>query len=209
MKLDYKFVYGYKMLLILLGFFIGFFFALMSFAIIMGNGIVVDMTVVTNIVIATATTTAVFIQIDSSKKQKQARVWEINKEILLNLAHSLSAVINLTEKRISLIESRTYFRTEESEKIDESQNSKIYEKLTNNIDLILNVYSSIVDKSLINKLHSLKDKQQEIAELYNIDALSDLDAYEEVLNSYTSLQITLQAFIGRIAGLRSISDGLK
>lgn len=197
------------MLLILLGFMIGFFFALMIFAMIMGNGIELDMTVITNIVIATATTIAVFIQIDSSKKQKQARVWEINKEILLNLAHSLSEVINLTEKRISLLESRTYFNAEESEQIDKSKNSKIYEKLTNNIDLILNVYSSIVDKSLINKLHSLKDKQQEIAELYNIDALSDLDAYEEVLNSYTSLQITLQAFIGRIAGLRSISDGLK
>lgn len=197
------------MLLILLGFIIGFFFALMIFAMIMGNGIELDMTVITNIVIATATTTAVFIQIDSSKKQKQARVWEINKEILLNLAYSLSEVINLTEKRISLLESRTYFNAEESEQIDKSQNSKIYKKLTNNIDLILNVYSSIVDKSLINKLHSLKDKQKEIAELYNIDALSDLDAYEEVLNSYTSLQITLQAFIGKIAGLRSISDGLK
>lgn len=59
------------------------------------------------------------------------------------------------------------------------------------------------------KLHSLRDKQQEITELYNIGALSDLDAYEEVLNSYTSLQIILQIFIGRIAGLRSINDGLK
>lgn len=189
------------MLLILLGFLVGFFCALSVFVMIMVSEIKVDMTVVTNIIIATATTTAVFIQIDSAKKQKQARIWDINKDILLDLAQSLSKVIDLTEKRISIIESIYYDHTNNPEAIDSKFSKKIYENFENNIDSILNVYSTIVDKNLINQLKNLKNKQLEIGELYQVDALTEIDAYEEALKNYSSLQSTLQAFIGRLAGL--------
>ncbi|KGK02584.1 hypothetical protein [Pseudoalteromonas sp. ND6B] len=189
------------MLLTLLGFLIGFFCALSIFITIMVSEIKIDMAVVTNIIIATATTAAVFIQIDSAKKQKQARVWEINKDVLLNLAQSLSKVIDLTDKRISIIESIHYDHVENPETIDSKFSKKVSEDFENSINSILNVYSTIVDENLINQLKNLKNKQLEIGKLYNDDTLTTLEAYEEDLKNYSSLQATLQAFIGRLAGL--------
>lgn len=51
-----------------------------------------------NIVIAVATIFAVAIHFDSVRKQRRDRVWEINKDNLLNLSKALSDSININSK---------------------------------------------------------------------------------------------------------------
>ncbi|TNY94272.1 hypothetical protein CGK58_24740, partial [Vibrio parahaemolyticus] len=56
-----------------------------------------DSNVSINVVIAIATVIATAIHFDSQRKQRKDRIWDMNKNVLLDLAHALSEVIEATE----------------------------------------------------------------------------------------------------------------
>ena len=82
----------------LIGGIIGVFVAMIGFALILAFGSKIDLAIMTNVIIAFATVIATTIHFDFRKTQKKERVWEINKNVLLELALSLADVIEDLEK---------------------------------------------------------------------------------------------------------------
>lgn len=160
------------------------------------------MALTTNIVIALATVVATAIHFDSIATQRKDRIWEINKDVLLNLVHSLSLVIKASEYYLE----EEYGRHHEFNEAPRGRKPKgdVYENFKSNQEYAINVYRSLMDKELIASLKLAKEKNDNIAEAVDHDAIDHAEAYEESLKSYKNLQNKLNDFIAKISGVNNI-----
>ncbi|MCF6144304.1 MULTISPECIES: hypothetical protein [Pseudoalteromonas] len=186
----FKFIIG-----AILGCFISFIFL----TLILVSTINFDMALVTNIVIALATVVATAIHFDSVRKQRKDRVWEINKDILLDLAHSLSLVIEASEYYLEL-ECNEFNELPRSRKPKED----VYENFKDNQEYAINVYRTLMSKELIDSIELAKKRNDQITDAVNYDAIGHTQAYLESLNSYKRLQDNLNTFIASISGVKYI-----
>ena len=186
----------------IMGIILGTFISFVSLVFILISNIDIDMALITNIVIASATVVATAIHLDSTKKQRRDRVWEINKDMLLNLAHSLSLVINASEY-YSEIE---YNRQREINAPPRGRKPKedVYENFHNNQEQVLNVYRTLMNKELILNIEASKKKNDDIFEALDHDAIDVEDAYDASIVSYKELQNNLNTFITEISGVKNI-----
>lgn len=100
-----------------------------------------DLSVLTNIIIAIAAVVAAAVHYDFHKKQRLDRVWGINKGVLLDLIYVLSEVIEATEIEIQSHFGSHYERTEVK--------PFIWRSLDQKIDYMLNVYSPLLSLDLL------------------------------------------------------------
>lgn len=185
-----------------IGITIGIFFSFILFSTILVTDTKIDIGLITNIVIAFATVVAAIIHFDSVSKQRRDRVWEINKNVLLELAHHLSLVIKATE----------YYLDAEYERMSpypEAPSLKkpepdVFKKFIDKQEYALDVYRSLMDKELIDSLEKAKEKDARIADAVNEDRLQVFEAYEESLACYQDLQIKLRTFMAKISGIQSM-----
>ena len=183
----------------ILGAILGCFFSFISLLIMLVSTINIDMALITNIVIALATVVATAIHFDSIRKQRKDRIWEINKDILLNLAHSLSLVIQASEYYLEL-ERNEFNELPRTRKPKED----VYDNFQNNQEYAINVYRTLMSKELIDSIELAKKRNDQITDAVNHDAIEHAQAYSESLHSYEKLQNNLNTFIASMSGVKNI-----
>jgi hypothetical protein len=175
-----------------LGIIVGLFSALMLVLVSAAFNVKIDISVVTNIVIAIATCAATYIHIDSVGRQRKIRSWEINKSILLDLVDTLSQTIDQVE---CVIQS---FYTEEERVEDIS----LYKKLESQINHAINVYSTLMSPALISKIKIYKSELLRIESDFEQNCLDASDAYVDQLALSKNLYEELISFIAEIADVK-------
>jgi hypothetical protein len=186
-------VRGCTVLKITIGFIIGLFVSMIGFSLLSVFNIQINLTVITNIIIAAATVVATIIHLDSQSKARKDRVWDMNKAVLLDLAHALSDAIEATENELhnlwggdGQVESKSYAFTNIKDKIDYA----------------LNVYKPLMDKDLIDSIskHNKTDKETTLE--VNRHGLEYEDAYEIMLKEHKELYGKVLVFISKISGVK-------
>lgn len=143
-----------------------------------------------NIIIAIATSIATVIHWDSIKKQRKDRVWDINKDILLDLAHELSIEIKQTEK---------YIDSELSGSEVEPVNCLLAEK----IERAINVYRPLISESFFKELKEYKSINEQIHHAVFEEGLDNMEAYEESLEASKKLYKNILKIIEIASGIRN------
>jgi hypothetical protein len=181
---------------ITIGSILGLFVSMVGFSLLTVFNIQINLTVITNIIIAAATVVATLIHLDSQNKARKDRIWDMNKTVLLDLAHALSEAIEATENELHNLQN-----------YDERENqveSKAYAftNIKDKIDYALNVYSPLMDKGLITSIgeHNKIDKRTTFE--VNYQDLDHKDAYEIMLKSHKELYGKVLVFIGKISGVK-------
>lgn len=177
----------------LLGALVGLFFSMMIFSAFTTFDMEIDMSVVTNIIIAAATVVATAIHFDSQRKQKIDRIWDINKGVILDLTHSLFEAIEATEIEIQ------NFYGHHDEKIDNKP--YVWHDLDEKINYMLSVYSPLVSPELLSLINHHKQVNSEISRLVHQEDLDTYTAYETMLQEHKKLYEKLLSFIAKISGV--------
>lgn len=183
----------------ILGAILGCFISFVSLVLMLVSNINIDMALITNIVIALATVVATAIHFDSIRTQRKDRIWEINKDILLNLAHSLSLVIQASEYYLELEHNEFNELPREREPRED-----VYDNFKNTQEYAINVYRTLMSKELIDSIELAKQRNDQITDAVNHDAIEHAQAYSESLISYRNLQNNLNTFIVSISGVKNI-----
>lgn len=183
-----------------IGITIGIFLSFILFSTMLVTNVKIDVGLITNIVIAFATVVAAIIHFDSVSKQRKDRIWEINKDVLLELAHHLSLVIKATEYYLEVeYESMSPYPEAPSLKKPEPD---VYKKFIDKREYALDVYRSLMDKELIDSLERAKETNDRISDAVNDDMLQVHEAYEESIECYKDLQSKLRTFMAKISGIQ-------
>jgi len=177
----------------LLGALVGLFSSMVLFSTLTIFEIQIDMSVVTNIIIAAATVVATAIHFDSQRKQRIDRIWDINKGVLLDLTHSLSEAIEATE--IEIQNCYSYH--------DEQVATKpyVWSNLDEKINYMLNVYGPLVSPELLSSINHHKQIGSKISWQVHNEDLDTSTAYEEMLIEHKALYEKLLSFIAKISGV--------
>ncbi|CAH6906520.1 conserved hypothetical protein [Vibrio chagasii] len=177
---------------VILGVFLGF----VIFMSLLMSELSIDATLITNVVIALATVVAATIHFNSVRLQRRDRVWEINKDNLLDLSETLSQLIKLSESRIDY-EFYLHLGVDKEALPPVKPDIGEYERFTKALETSINVYKPMLSDAFVEKL----DKYR--SETYVIDARWDSGEIENEFSLYSyeyDNQITLQA---------SLSDYIK
>lgn len=177
----------------LLGSLVGLFFSMILFSTLTIFDMEIDMSVVTNIIIAAATVVATAIHFDSQRKQRIDRIWDINKGVILDLMHSLSEVIEATEIEIQNCHSH------HDEKIETKP--YVWLHLDEEIKYMLNVYGLLVSPELLSSINHHKQVNSEISRQVHQEDLDTSTAYETMLQEHKKLYEKLLSFIAKISGV--------
>jgi len=157
-----------------------------------------DTNITVNIVIASATLIATAIHYSSVKKQDRERVWEINKEALLELSQALSDIILETKKAL---EYEWACGSMNAPDIEAPSNANAYKNFDEKVLYMLNVHRPLLPNNLVNAIGALQVLDSKINRLVNEEDLDHKEAYEEMLKSYSYLRDELNKFIRKIAGV--------
>lgn len=169
--------------------------------------------IITSLTIAGAAVAATNIHYSSHRQQKAARIWDINKDVLLELALSLHEVIESTKTEINKLRATEIdeLRAEDggwdsgdelATKRSNKRNTNVWETLDEKIRYALNVYQPLMADSLIELIRTYQATGDRITEGvidYDYDSLS---AYEEMLIEGKNLHVKLKEFIGEVSGIR-------
>lgn len=176
-----------------MGLITGFFIGFILLAALIVLEIKIDLPIFTNIIIAAATCIVTYLHIDSVGRQRKTRAWEINSPVLLDLADTLSKINEQCENVI------WFLHTGEGER---QEDNALYATLEKQISKAINVYSSLMSKSLINKLKEHQAELQRIMCDFEQSILDVSDAYESQLLSSKSLYENIMQFIAEIADIK-------
>lgn len=182
-------------------FLLGFTFGAMICYIFIQYAIIkVDSNLAVNIILAFCAFLAILLTLRQIELQRQHRIWDINKPILLELMHLISEVIDETE---NILEESYLILSNPNTKITLRQsNLKVYETLNKKINNILSMYQPIISIDLIQQLKQYKTTCNNIVEKFNNDDFGEFDpieGYGKQLDSSKSLYTNLNNFIKKIA----------
>ena len=154
--------------------------------------------VAVNVVIAIATIFAVAIHFDSVRRQRRDRVWEINKDNLLELSKALSDSISINSK----LSEQEFCKMQgiPDETCTDGAN-EINTAFQQSLSISLNVYKPLLNKDLISAIEKYQTAEKQIEEDYNCDSIVVFDAYERQLSIQKELQQTVSTFIKKVAGI--------
>ncbi|XZG70387.1 hypothetical protein ACTSKR_00620 [Chitinibacteraceae bacterium HSL-7] len=163
------------------------------FSILTAFDVKIDISIATNIIIAFATTIATAIHFDSQRKLRLYHVWDINKEVLLDLTHSLSEAIKATEIEIQ----NCYSYPDEHVRT----NPTVWRNLDEKINYMLTVYRPLVSPILLSTINRHKEASKDVGRRVHEEYLDDSTAYETMLEVHKALYNQLQEFIAEISGV--------
>lgn len=139
---------------------------------------------IANYVIALCTFTALIISYFSIQSQKENRRWEINKDLLIRLATSLSDQMDQTEKFMDIEFDREQGILNNQTTIwDPAISKKFNESLSHTIQ----VYGALLNNEIIEAVEIYKNEENNISHAANIDAISIFEAYDSSLAAQRNL----------------------
>ena len=155
-----------------------------------------------NIIIAFAATVAVIVHIESVHMQKKSRIWDMNKNILLDLSQSLLKSISYKNKYIEevyeFLASPNEDPTELASNVDGLEQEEDLEKKINNL---ITLYSNQIGNKLTQSLKIYQNTENKInAEVFD-EELDNLEAYERSLEACNNLHGDLIKFIQNYSGV--------
>ena len=150
-----------------------------------------------NVVIAMATIIATMIHFDSQHKARKDRVWDMNKSVLLELAHALSEVIEGTENEIDNLHGN-YEGFEKNE-----VKPYVFKNIKDKVDYALTVYRPLMDEKLIKIIEKHNEQDIKVTREVNFEGLEHLEAYETMLAEHQNLYTALLKFMGAISGVKN------
>lgn len=160
-----------------------------------------DTNIMVNIVIAGSAMIATSIHFYTTNKQRSDRIWEINKDILLQLALSLSKVIEEIEKARDY-EFDCMQGIEHETGITYEYNKESHKNFSDSTFEVLNVYAPLMSNQLIEAIKHLKEVDEKTTESVNNGWLNNFEAYDSILNEHKQLQTMLNEFIKEISGIK-------
>jgi hypothetical protein len=147
-----------------------------------------DYSVTTNIVIAFATLMAASIHFDAVIKQRRERIWEINKDILLNLSQTVSDAL---EQSIKM-----------SDPMDEPEwDAGIHKAHNKAISVALKIYRPLLSKELISAIEAYQKEDAEIKSCVMEDEMSNTDGYCALSAAQETLHSIISKYIKKVSGL--------
>jgi hypothetical protein len=147
-----------------------------------------DYSIATNIVIAFATLIATAIHFDAVRKQRRDRIWEINKDILLNLSQAVSDAL---EQSIKM-----------SDPMDEPKwDAGIHKAHNKAISVVLKIYRPLLTKELIDAIEAYQKEDAEITSCVNEDEMSHTDGYCALSAAQERLHSIISKYIKKVSGL--------
>ena len=150
-----------------------------------------------NIVIAIATCSATAIHYASTRNQRNDRIWDMNKAILLDLAYLLSEVIEEINGQIEYVYSN-------GESQHKPNKINVFSELNLKINNVLNVYKPLIGDDLAQKLSNYKSMNKQIEREVFVEGLDNMEAYEKSLPLAEELQKEVLKFIEDYSGVRKI-----
>ncbi|PME09972.1 hypothetical protein BCV44_21950 [Vibrio cyclitrophicus] len=187
---------------LLIGFIVGLFVGFTIFVLLLINHIEIDMSVVTNAVIAFATVFATTIHYSSIKQQRRDRLWDMNKPILLGLSKSLSDVIKASEYHLQREYADRYM--DDTLSFRDKPSPNVYEDFSQKREYALEVYGLLMDKELIDALKHAKRINDDVEEAVNMCGFDHITAYDESISANRNLQKKLSFFIAKMSGVQDI-----
>jgi hypothetical protein len=189
----------------IIGFSIGVFLCGVTFSMVTKFGWPSAMDFLNSALVAVSLFVALHIHNSSHRQQQADRRWDINKDVLLELAHSLHEVIEATKAKIDELRQEGGdwgYGDESAIKRSTERDTNVWETLDEKIRYALNVYEPLMADSLIELIRTYQATGDRITEAvidYGHDSLS---AYEEMLKEGKELHGKLQEFIGEVSGIR-------
>lgn len=179
-----------------LGFFSGF--AITAWYLVFDLTFDFDHALSLNIVIAAATITATAIHFDTVQKQKRDRVWEINKDSLINLSKAVTDAIKIS----SNLSDREFNRMNNIPDDSCTEGSdEIHAKFQETISDSLNVYKPLLNKELLTAIEKYQKTEQRIEKAYEYDEISLFDAFDHQWDAQKKLHQVIHHFIKEVAGI--------
>lgn len=133
---------------------------------------------IANSVIALCTFIALIISYFSIKSQKENRRWEINKDLLIRLATSLSDQMDQTEKFMDKEFDREQGIPNNKEII---WNHEISKKFNESLSHTVQVYGVLLNNEILEAVETYKNEENNISHAANIDEISIFEAYDSSL----------------------------
>lgn len=187
---------------LLIGSVIGFFGGFVFFIAVLLTDIKFDVIIATNLIIALATVVATVIHFSSIKQQRKDRLWDINKQILLDLSHTLSLVIKASEFYLQEEYARNH--VDDAPKASDSPDANVFKEFEDKQEYALNVYKTLMSKELIVALREAKRINENIDQGVNRHHVDHITAYEESISTNRELQLKLDFFIAKMSGVNDI-----
>lgn len=151
-----------------------------------------------NIVVAMATVMATSIHFDSVRKQRKDRIWEINKENLLNLSKAISDAIEISSK----LSDREFSNMQGIPDDTDTEGAKeINDTFKKTISHSLNVYKPLLNSELIDAIEKYQKTEKSIENDFIHDVADAFEAYDRQLAAQKELHEVVSSFIKDVAGI--------
>lgn len=151
-----------------------------------------------NIVIAAASIIATAIHFDTVKKQRRDRVWEINKDNLINLSKAVASAIKISSE----LSEREFNKANNiPDDTCTTGSAETHVNLQETISDSLNVYKSLLNKELISAIEKYQETESSIERTYDYDEITLFDALELQCEAQRKLHKVINHFIKEVAGI--------
>lgn len=184
---------------------------LITFVILMKN-LNLNVGEMSNVIIAIATFVATYIHFSSAKQQKLDRVydaekrrkdrlWDINKNILLELSDALHMVISAYEYTLQKDELLSSGKESEIRFLGQKPSPEIYVNLEGKLKHTTRTYKGIMSDKLIKICDDLINTNHQLNIETSDGDIGVNDAIDLMLIKYRNFAIELQAFITDVSGV--------
>lgn len=169
-----------------------------------------------NLVISIATVFATLIHYSSTKqqqierrfeaeKQRKDRLWDINKDILLDLLDAVTKVIDacnyeLEKRNLSSSGNGTFI-----DELGEPPADDVYRKFKDKLDFTLRVYKPLMNTMLVEECETLINTDFALKRAVEEMEMEVDEAIEEITRSYEKVLYELQEFILDISGVAEMT----
>ena len=186
------------MINLLIGGIIGTFVTMIGWGFLQTPDMYLTLQTITNVVIALAAIVALVINYFSIKHQKDSRLWEINKTILLEVCTALSDLLKQTQKLSDIT-----FENEQGIPAEGifSPDDSLYSNFERYLSHIIDAYGPLLDEKTINAIKDYKISDKNIEHRFDIDQYSLFEAYEASTVAQKTLLKALNQSIKRYASI--------
>ena len=189
---------GVKLINLLIGGILGVFITMIGFPIIQMSDINITLQTMTSITIAFTAVVAMLINYFAIQNQKEARFWDVNKDILIKVSKTLSELMTQTSK---LTDNAFAHIQDIPEEHTFTPDDSIHKKFETYLDRTVDVYGLILNDEIITAVNKYKKTSSNISYAYSIRECNDFEFYDALYTAQTELLKVLNMVIKKYANI--------